>query len=172
MSRLVPLGLLIALTAFFAAAAAIAQHWVEYRPAGNDYRIEFPGKPTERSEPLHNGGSYVMAEYGNTDGAYYFATVNQISPAQMKLPPSELLDLIRDAQVNATKGKVRQEDSPTLDGAPARRLIIDAPGPIVTDVLLVVKGDRLYPAVRTVNASDDNRADAGRFFDSFAVLAK
>jgi hypothetical protein len=169
MRRLIPLGVTIALAVFIATASAIAQQWVAYQPPGNEFRVEFPGKATERTEQLHSGGLYVVAEFAG-DGSYYFATVNQISGSQMAVPVPELLDLIRDAEVEKTKGKVRSEEPSMLEDAPARRLTIDAPGPIVLDVLLIVKGDRLYQAVCSAGRAHESRADVKRFFDSFAVL--
>jgi len=168
----IPLCVLVALAGLVGSTPAIAQQRVDYRSPGNEFRIEFPGKATERSVPLSNGGTYLLAEFGSADGTYYFATTVPISPRQRELPVAELLDAVRDAQVKATRGKLRDEEPATIAGAPARRLIIDAPGPIVTHVLLVVTGDRLYQALCTAYARGDDPAKVRHFFDSLAVLAQ
>jgi hypothetical protein len=163
-------------TAFILAfgGLALAQTWVEYRPAGAGFRIEMPGKAKVNNEAVKTDVGMVpsttaVVEVG-TSVAYVVMHSSYPDKVLAERTPERILDGVRDGSV---KGKVlRSEQKLTVGGYPARRLIIDDNKEgFVFLSLIVLVGPQLNQAIFVSQTKGaEASADAKRFVDSFAIV--
>ena len=172
MLRFLPALLLLALSAL---APARAQQWIEHRPEGASYRVEFPGPPTlETDDQQGRGGpiKLVMAEY-IASGGVSFSSMHIVYPLNSLNPDPQIeLDRVRAGGLKEANGQLREEKRISLGGAPARRIVLDLPQPERTGVwLYVLSGNRLFQAIAVVPRGQEGSADVQRFLDSFALVS-
>jgi hypothetical protein len=174
MRRLLLALLLVALSSF---APASAQKWVEYKPQGAAFRLEFPQAPNiVRYDAKTDSGVHPMelATFeSRRDGvSLTFMTALPERPAGFTAgDPQAVLDRVRDDTVSWMNGRLREEKRITIVGQPARRSVIDVPDDNKVCVLLqVLRGDQLYKAIAVVSAGQENGVDTQRFINSFALL--
>lgn len=166
-----PAALLIALLAWL--APALAQQWVEHRPPGAGYRVEFPAAPKVSKQDIDSPvGKAVMtfAEYEKTGGLALVAmhTVYPSGPAD----PHIFLDGARDSGLKNANAILREEKKLTVGGKPARRLVIEMPDTLMGVALVVLDDDRLYNTMAVVPRGQVNSADVERFLNSFALVSR
>jgi hypothetical protein len=157
------------------AAPTWAQQWVEYRPAGTGYRVEFPGPPTPYTDdagtpanPIRMFGGELELEDGRI---YYSSVYNDEKPWS---DPDARLSAGRDGAVRGNPGSIlRDERRLTIGGVPARRLVIDVkPKKQVIVLLIAVSGGRFYQVSWTGPEGRENDANVNRFVNSFAFVAR
>jgi hypothetical protein len=173
MRRLLPILLIFILGSL---APASAQDWVEFKPPGAGYRVEFPQAPKVQVQDVtttagmrHMG----MATFeSQRDGVLlsFMTTFPERPNVYTGGDPQVLLDRLRSNAVSAVNGRLREEKRITVDGQPARLSVIDMPKDQVAVVLHVMRGDQLYQAVAVVSAGQENGADTQHFINSFALL--
>jgi hypothetical protein len=170
-----PLALLLVVLSSFAPASA--QKWVEYKPQGAGFRLEFPQAPNVVREDVKTSSGVRHMELATfevrRDGvSLTFMTALPERPAGFTGgDPQAVLDRVRDDTVSWVSGRLREEKRITIDGQPARRSVIDMPQDNQVCVLLqVLRGDQLYKAIAVVSAGQENGADTQRFVNSFALL--
>jgi hypothetical protein len=160
------------LTVFGLCGTSIAQQWREYRPAAAGYRIEFPGTPqpvTRTVQTPHGEATVTVSVLARDKGA--FISNHTVLPAEIKqVDPQAVLDDGRDAGVAQVKGQLRDERRLTVDGAPARRIVIDIPPNKVSLLLAVLDGEMLYQAMYVGYRGSENEPDAERFLGSFRLV--
>ena len=173
MLRALPIMLIVFLGSF---APASAQKWVEYKPQGAGYRVEFPETPKVVSEDIKAGSGVRRMEVATfesrRDGVSltFMTTLPERQTVSAGGDPQALLDRVRDDTVSWVNGKLRDEKRITIDGQPARRSVIDMPQDNQVCVLLqVMRGDQLYKAIAVVSAGQESGADTERFINSFAL---
>ena len=154
-------------------APARAQQWVEHRPPGAGYRVEFPAAPKVSKEDIANpAGKVVMtfAEYEKSGGFALVAmhTVYPSSPPD----PQIFLDAARDSAVRHANAKLREEKKLTVGGKPARRLVVEMPDTLVGVALVVLDGNHIYNTMAVVPPGEVNSADVERFLKSFALVPR
>ena len=173
MLRLLPILLIFVLGSL---APANAQDWVEFKPQGAGYRVEFPQAPKVQVQDVqttagtrHMGSATVESQ---RDGVLlsFMTTFPERPNIYTGGDPQVLLDRLRGNAVSAVNGKLREENRITVDGQPARLSVIDMPKDQVAVVLHVMRGDQLYQAIAVVSAGQENGADTQRFIRSFALL--
>jgi hypothetical protein len=168
--RLIFLLLLLALSA----GPAAAQDWVEYRPPGGGYRVEFPGKPQVSTRDVTTRTAIVqmnMALVERGDAAAFLTIHSLRPPGASGVDPQQVLDQVRDGVLKDPERKLREEAHTTVGGLPARRVIIDIPDKKQVSVALFVLGaDRLYQAIVVVSPGQESSADVERFLKSFTVM--
>jgi hypothetical protein len=152
------------------ALPAWAQQWTEYRPANGAFRVEFPGTPTASSQTTPSGTPTQSAHLTLAHGVYLTVVTSAVSPASAARPVYELLDILRNAQLKATNGKMREEHSVTLNGANGRMLVIDTPREIALYTLLLPKDDTLYQVTYAAARSAETPEDMKHFINSFRLL--
>jgi hypothetical protein len=174
MIRLLPVLLFLL---FGIPGQASAQQWVEYKPRGAGYRVEFPQAPKVVSEDVKTGSGVRRMEVATfesrRDGVSltFMTTLPERPTVVAGGDPQALLDRVRDDTVSWVNGRLREEKRITIGGQPARRSVIDIPEDNKVCVLLqVLRGDQLYKAIAVVSAGQENGADTQRFIDSFALL--
>ena len=172
--RCLPLALLLVVLSF---APASAQKWVEYKPQGAGFRLEFPQAPTIVRSDSKTGSGVRPMELANFESrrngvSLTFMTALPERPTGFTDgDPQAVLDRVRDDTVSWVNGRLREEKRITVDGQPARRSVIDIPEDNKVCVLLqVLRGDQLYKAIAVVSAGQENGADTQRFIDSFNLL--
>jgi hypothetical protein len=173
--RCLPLALLLVVLSSFAPASA--QKWVEYKPQGVGFRLEFPKAPDiVRNDAKTDSGvrptELAIFESRRDGVSLTFMTALPERPTGFTGgDPQAVLDRVRDDTVSWVNGRLREEKRITIDGQPARRSVIDIPEDHKVCVLLqVLRGDQLYKAIAVVSAGQENGADTKRFIDSFALL--
>jgi len=173
--RCLPLALLLVVLSSFAPASA--QKWVEYKPQGAGFRLEFPQAPTIVRYDSKTGSGVRPMELANFESrregvSLTFMTTLPERPAGFTDgDPQAVLDRVRDDTVSWMNGRLREEKRITIDGQPARRSVIDIPEDKKVCVLLqVLRGDQLYKAIAVVSAGQENGAETQRFIDSFKLL--
>src|SRR5687767_13589644 len=81
-------------------APATAQQWIEHRPEGAGYGIEFPGAPAIESEDRHNkaGRPYklTMASYQPSRNVVFMVSHAALEPNSVTADPEAELDRLRD----------------------------------------------------------------------------
>ena len=172
------LRLLFALLLFIldSLAPASAQGWIEFKPPGWGYRVEFPQPPKVQIQDVKTSAGMRhmgMATFeSQRDGVLLsFMTTFPERPNVYTGGDSQvLLDRLRDNAVSSANGKLREEKRITIDGQPARLSVIDMPKDQVAVVLHVMRGDQLYQAIAVVSAGQENGADTQHFINSFALL--
>jgi hypothetical protein len=173
MLRLLPILLISVLGSL---APANAQDWVEFKPQGAGYRVEFPQAPKVQVQDVqttagtrHMGSATFESQ---RDGVLlsFMTTFPERPNIYTGGDPQVLLDRLRGNAVSAVNGKLREENRIIVDGQPARLSVIDMPKDQVAVVLHVMRGDQLYQAIAVVSAGQENGADTQRFIRSFALL--
>jgi hypothetical protein len=161
---------------FVLAAAAVAhaqQQWVEHRPAGAGYRIEFPGQPTVESQEVKTAAGNVTVHVAKVDVSNVgFVALHNSYPKGAVGNPKDALIRGRDGALNKPGRKLRSEQNLSVGGAPAKRIIVDVDGGQVIIDLIVVSGDNLYQAITASPKGSENSPDVQRFISSFALVAR
>jgi hypothetical protein len=169
-------GLLVLMFVLAAAVVAHAQQqWVEHRPAGAGYRIEFPGQPTVESQAVKTVAGNVTVHIAKADvGNRGFVAMHNSYPKGALGAPTDSLNRGRDGMLKAkTSRKLRSEQNLSVGGAPAKRVIVDdSDGDQVIIDLFVVSGDNLYQAIIASPKGSENSPDVQRFLSSFALVAR
>src|SRR5258708_10413099 len=152
--------------------SASAQQWVEHRPQGAGYRIEFPTAPTVNitavdTEP--DSAKMTIARYEGS-GNVELLSIHDDYPTTTKVAnPQAAFDSARNSALEAVKGKLREEKDLSIDGLPARRIVVDVPEVKLTVVaLIVLKGRRAYQAIAGVPPGQGTSATAHRSLNSLA----
>lgn len=174
MRRFALLLVLVVLSSF---TPASAQKWVEYKPQGAGYRVEFPQAPNVVSEDVKTSSGVrrmgVATFEVRRDGvSLTFMTPFPERPSAFTGgDPQPVLDRVRDDTVSWVNGRLREDRRIIIDGHPARRSVIDMPQDRQVCVLLqVMRGDQLYKAIAVVSAGQEDGAETQHFIDSFALL--
>jgi hypothetical protein len=169
-------GLLVLMFVLAAAVVAQAQQqWVEHRPAGAGYRIEFPGQPTVESEEVNTAAGNVTVHIAKVDvGKVGFVAMHNSYPKGALGAPTDSLTRGRDGVLKAKPSrKLRSEQNLRVGGAAAKRIIVDdSDGDQVIIDLIVVSGDNLYQAIIASPKGSENSPDVQRFISSFALVAR
>ncbi len=154
--------------------SASAQQWVEHRPAGAGYRIEFPAAPTVQTRDSDAGsGKLTTASYDGPGDIEFLAIHNDSSTTGKVDDPQAAFDSARNSAIAAVSGKMREETRLTVEGLPARRIVVDIADPKLTiTVVAVLKGQRLYQAIAVVPRGQEDSADVKRFFGSFHLVPR
>ncbi|WP_422000575.1 hypothetical protein [Reyranella sp.] len=151
---------------------AAAQQWVEHRPAGAGYRVEFPAAPTVEVEdvPSDYGPMKTTTAELDVKALALMASDTVLPSAAAGASPASILDGFRDGMVRESQCDLRRERRMTIGGATARRLVMDCGGgKAVATAILAIKAGRLYNITAVVVQGEDGDADARRFLDSFAL---
>ena len=174
--RLSFVALLLSFIAFCSIAANAQGQWVEERPAGAGYRIEFPGTPKSSTQDVDTRAGSVrmyMSEFSTNDDTIFLSIYSIYPENSLSTDTQKALSSARDGGVNNVKGKLRSERRLSVGGAPATRVVIDIPESNQTGVaLIVLSGNRLYQAITVVPAGQETSADVMRFIDSFALVSR
>jgi hypothetical protein len=156
-------------------APAWAQNpWVEYRPAGEGFRVEFPGRPTVTQEDAA-GSRYgrtkrTTASFELPSGLIFYASYIAYPSGTASSEPEKVLDTERLGRTAV--GDLRNEQRFKFKGYPAQREVVDWHGPrpqviIAQDVL---RGDQLYSVYIFLAPGKESHPGLQRFIDSFDLL--
>jgi hypothetical protein len=175
--------LTICTLAFFGAPVTDAigqQQWSEYRPAGAGYRIEMPGTPkVHTTESPHYSGVLLKARWAEVQlPAGIYAVLHTDLPQETiaKNDSDSILDGARDGAVSfvnvrGNKATLRSERRLTINGFPARQLVMDVPGIKAAGVMrIVLVGNRQIMTFFVGHSGSETSPDVTRFIDSFVVL--
>ena len=165
-----------ALLSFFLLGTEYAraqQQWIDYRPTGAGYRVEFPAKPVEDVRDVTTDVGTIKMRTSSVDiGGKVFMTIDSLYPASVSMGDPEInLDGARNSGVRNVEGTLRAEKRLSVANAPARRMVIDMPRTNqAADALIVLDGRRLYQAVYVGPRGTEEAPEVRRFLSSFALL--
>ena len=155
-------------------AAAVAQTWSEYRPAGGGFRVEMPGTPTVKTDDvkINNGriAKQTQASVRVPKKADYSVLYMDYPPDVGRgVPPEKLLEGLRSDI--ATHGKLRRDTALTVGGAPARDFVVAARNNLAIVMRVVWFDNRLFQvSVLGLGLDVADAPDTRRFLDSFALV--
>jgi len=153
------------------AAPALAQEWIEYKPAGVGYRVVMPEAPklTAQDVPTAVGpikATLAIVERANT--AFIVGHNDYPPQAIAGRSMDEVLDGIVQGQVG--RNRLREKQSITISERPARFAIIDdAQGQVIVSRAVMVE-TRLFQAIYVGPKGSETGEDAQRFLNSFALV--
>lgn len=153
--------------------ARAQQQWIEYRPPGGGYRIEFPGTPAASETDAATAVGQVHSSTATLErGGNTFLVMRTVYPqAVAGASPRKVMTSARDGLVS--NGKLRETKDLSINNLPARRLIIDRTdtGRVMV-VLQVMSGTWLYQAFCLVRPGAETSPDVERFLGSFALIPR
>ena len=165
----------LALLFLLAPLAAQAQEWVEHKPAGAGYRIEFPGQPVLSSRDITTDVGAVKMHIAVVERgpSIAFVALHNSFPAGAVGEPQAALDRGRDRALATGRRTLLKEERITVSGAPALRLIVeDVNDSAILTILAVVSGDSLYQAIYVVPKGLQDSPEGRRFLSSFALVPR
>lgn len=166
----------VALALLFLCAAPLvaqAQQWVEHRPAGAGYRIEFPRTPTVSSQDVPTDIGTVKLHHATVEvgQTMAFVALHNAFPAGSVKDPQAALNRGRDGAIRAASRKLLEERRMTVSGFPATRLVVEETAQkLVLIALIVVNGDNMYQAIFVSPKGGENAPDGQRFLSSLAII--
>jgi len=181
MQMIKTLSTLIVLAFAVCNSPASAQQWIEYRPAGEGFRVEMPQAPQVTSRVLqHKIGplNMIEANVDFTDRSFavsYFDMPKDKIKSAVKNAES-ILDGARDGAVNGmtidgNKAILRSDQRLSVNGYPAREIISDIPALNLVSVMrLVMVQNRQYTVGFFGFAGSEAKGEVSRFMNSFAIL--
>jgi hypothetical protein len=173
MIRIVSLTALLLVALLAAQFAHAQQQWIDYRPAGAGYRVEFPAKPVEDVRDVTTDVGTIKMRTSSVDiGGKVFMTIDSLYPSNVTMgDPQVNLDGARNSGVRNVEGTLRAEERLSVANAPARRMVIDMPRTNQSaDALLVLDGRRMYQAVYVGPRGTEQAPEVRRFLSSFALV--
>lgn len=156
----------------------IAQaNWSTYQEPNGLYEVQFPQQPRQQNITVSTAQGDVtvnmLVHEDARNGFVLMSASNPIPvPPGMVLNPELGLDGGRDGAVASMNATIDQEDRITVQGLPARSLVMSTPNQLRFQVVLIVDPDRaiLYQLlVGGVNTEQLNSPDARQFFNSFNI---
>lgn len=160
--------------------AAMAQpaDWVNFENQAGGFAVLMPVAPMERSRSftLIAGGDVFgeveRKEYTATQGgmvfrvAYFDLTDRIVSRAA----PDQLLDMVRDAKLRTSQGKLISERQLDLASNPGREIEVALPNGVRIQSRLLATTSRMYDLMVAARPGGDNQGRANAFLDSFQLL--
>jgi hypothetical protein len=157
---------------------ASAQQWIEYRPAGEGFRVEMPQAPQVTSRVLqHKLGplNLTAADVDFTDRSF---SVSYIDMPKDKIKNAvknaeSILDGARDGAVggmtiDGNKAILRSEQRLNVNGYPAREIISDIRAVNLVSVMrIVLVQNRQFTVGFFGFAGSETKSEVSRFMNSF-----
>lgn len=150
--------------------AAWAQgSWRTHKDSKYGYRVEFPGVPSLTQETTPGGAVMDIASLeAGTTGAFLVVSTSGAGGQD----PAVALDNATTGSLGAIKGEVVSKADLTVDGAPARDLVIRSTDSGVTmRTRMIIQGDNFFQ-VMAVGPIDGAPEGADRFINSFRIVAQ
>ncbi|MBI1407679.1 MAG: hypothetical protein GC145_16325 [Caulobacter sp.] len=149
--------------------AAWAQgSWRTHKDSKYGYLVEFPGVPSLTQETTPGGAVMDIASLeAGTTGAFLVVSTGGAGGQDPKIA----LDNATTGSLGAIKGEVISKADLTVDGAPARDLVIRSTDSGVTmHTRMIIQGDNFFQ-VMAVGPIDGAPEGADRFINSFRIVA-
>lgn len=155
-------------------AVGFAQSKSTFSSAADYFSASFDGAvEQEKSITKWSSGQLTSTIYKSQTGAGYFQVMVTPLPREIirSKPAQDLLDAAREGTRLSKNVVVEAEQKLLVNGAPARRFIVDTPdGPNVVHLVVIANG-RMYHASATVPREDLGRGvDFVRSFSLSAVV--
>ncbi len=148
------------------AEPAFAQRaWRTHKDTKYGYRVEFPGVPSVSQDTTPGGVVMNVARLeAGTTGAFLVVSVSG------ELDPKTALDNATAGALAVASNRLISKADLTVDGAPARDLVMRSTDTgVTTTVRFVVQGSNLHQ-VMAVAAADVALEGSDRFINSFRLL--
>ncbi|NBU27524.1 MAG: hypothetical protein EBS42_04710 [Caulobacteraceae bacterium] len=146
---------------------ALAQAaWRTHVDREHGYRVEFPGVPSQTQEttPLGNVMDVASLEAGTTGAFLVIATVSA-----EPLDGIPALENATTGAVESVAGRLVSKADLTVDGAPARDLVIEAgEGDVTLRTRMVILGSTFFQ-IMAVGPREGPPAGSERFINSFRL---
>lgn len=150
-----------------AASAQAGTKWTRFEPAGDGYRIDFPGTPAVKRDTTQSRvgpAPHVQAELTSKGYSYSVDLTTYASASD----PQAVLDLFATTIANA--GKVRKQTPLKVGADMARRFDVElADGKVIDTMLVVTDGTRVYIVSCSASRGQESSASVKHFISSFAL---
>lgn len=144
-----------------------------YQSSEDGFSVIFPGEVTRREDKVKfEGGEAASRTYRCSQGQSVFQISVTPLPRETlrNRPVQDILDLARDGALNAQKGtKAEGETKLLVNGAPARRFIIQPSNAPVAVHLMVVANGKLYHVLGSLPTRLQNEGED--FVKSFSLTS-
>ena len=142
--------------------------WRKFQPSGAGYRIEFPGTPKVTKDTLPSrAGPAPHLTAALTSGTYNYLV--ELTTYASASPQEAVLDLFTSGM--AKTGTVRAQTDLKIGSDSARRLEIELKdGQVVSTMLVVTDGTRVYWISCTTIKGTERSANVTHFIESFALV--
>lgn len=143
--------------------------WKEFSPPRGEFTVEMPGEPKHAS---HQDGSITVETYTTTDGAgIYLASSFDVGDEPIA-DPVALLDVIKNAKVEALHGTLGEEHDLTVGEQPAKEFVILNPqlaGARDARLRVFTVANRVFQFGVMGDEATRTSANATKFFSSIHV---
>ncbi len=132
-----------------------------------------PGTPEVTTSPVQTTWGQIPTTMAVIDNGPIGFIVSHNDYPESELAQrsaNSILDAVRDGQVGK-ENKLISEQRLTMNKYLARRILIQEGDQIIVSQI-VLAGQRLYQAIYVGPPGTENGADAKRFIDSFAIVAR
>lgn len=158
----------------FTYASQNAANWIKYTSTEGHFNVLLPGQPKLLTQPATTSNGETITQHAvyfeEPTGFYMVGYFSR--PAGMTYS----LDVGQDAFVKANNSTLLTEKKITLDGYPARELLLSSTNPvgeIATHAWIIDAGNIIYTLqyihLKSADASLTSKNDAA-FFDPFKVI--
>jgi hypothetical protein len=160
--------------------SALAQPagWLNFENRAGGFAVLMPAEPMERGRSLTliAGGDvfgqverkeFTAARQGTVYRVAYFVLSDRIVT---RAAPDQLLDMVRDAKLRASQGKLLAERQLDLANNPGRELEVALPNGVRIQSRLLVTPFHLYDLMVAWRPGQGDKAQAETFLDSFQLL--
>jgi hypothetical protein len=148
--------------------------WAEYRPQGVGYAIDLPGEWILIGEDVAAGGAVQPRMASVPLGRRIFVAMHGPFPEDIvgRWAADITLDALRDWLVGELGGALRSEHRMTIDGLPARHLVVDLPDDAVAVTRFLLIESTLVQAVVMGPPGVEAEADTKRCLESLKLVSR
>jgi len=146
--------------------------WEEVQMEKFHFRIFFPGAPMEQKQVLKTEQGTRIAHL-TLDMVNYSLLVSVLDRSTGVLKEKRfrtILDYSRDGAVENSKARILSETLITVSDYPGRRLLLDAPGGIVSEMVLIQVNNYTYAIAVAQSKERKYERECREFLDSFKLL--
>lgn len=156
--------------------ARTQEPWIEYRPPGGGFKLEFPGSPKQSQKDVPTKAGLIRlntAEMSPRNDRAFASFHSSFPPDALPADRQIALDAGRDNAIAKAGGTLRTEQHLSIGGMPARRAVVDIfKSNQVCVSLMVLNGNDLYQAIVFTSAGQEDSDDIRRFINSFALVPR
>jgi hypothetical protein len=154
--------------------------WVNFEFAPGGFSVWMPTKPMERTRTITlmaEGEMFAQVERreftaSKSGTIFRVAYFNLNAKLATRATLNEILDMVRNAKLAISKGKLLNEQVMDLASNPGREILVAMPNGARLRSRLLAASFRVYDlmAAMSPNAGDAAQAQAQAFLDSFQLL--
>ncbi len=143
-----------------------AESWKEFSSTAGRFKIQFPGAPAEKTQPIEGGEIHIVAL--RTFAEYSVMYADYPVPVEGAEAARSVLDNGAKGAVASLNAELLELKEITLEGHPGRLLKAKLPDGKILRANMYLVGQRLYQVAITTPAEQGKAAETVRLYDSVA----